>query len=367
MAVIAEVTGRPDGQVFMGNMAAALQTGGFATSSDDLVLTEPGWTLFSIDFAADDAIFLDIGAKTDLASAPFSYQRQFDTARRILRMRLSDFLDLGERCPVGEPLVHLFNMGHCGSTLLHHVFNRSGQAWCLSEPLVTFDLAMNRDALSADRLTALMRAGLRMLRFFPGIAGRRLVVKHFSQVNTIIPECHQAEPDATCLFLYRSGEAWCNSLYGFYQRLAGGGLELLPEDRAFSWLMMSADTPLSALDDVVDMAAPVVTFDSLAAVAWSLQLQSHARARAANVPLHSFRYEELIADRAASLAQVFNWCGLQPDGIAAGLAAFDEDSHKGAVTSHARAVEQLDEVSRSRIRQIFAHPKIKVTGRERLA
>lgn len=350
----------------MGNMAAALQIGGFVTSSDDLVLTEPGWTLFSIDFVADEAVFLDIGAKTDLAPAPFSYQRQFDTARRILRMRLSDFLDLGERCPVGEPLVHLFNMGHCGSTLLHHVFNRSGQAWCVSEPLFTFDLAMNRDALSADRLTALMRAGLRMVRQYPGAAGRVLVVKHFSQTTTIIPECHHAEPDATCLFLYRSGEAWCNSLYGFVQRL-GGGLTLSPQERTFSWHIISANTPESYLDGVVDMAAPVVTFDSLAAVAWSLQLQDHSRARAANVPLLSFRYEELIADRAASLAQVFNWCGLQPDGIAVGLAAFDEDSHKGAATSHARAVEQLDDVSKSRIRQIFAHPKIKVTGQERLA
>ncbi len=366
MAVIAEVTGRPDGHIFMGNMVASFQTGAFATSPDDLMLTESGWTLFSIDFQADEAVFLDIGAKTDLASAPFSYQRQFDTARRMLRMKLDDFLELGERCPVGEPLVHLFNMGHCGSTLLHHVFNRSGQAWCLSEPLFTFDLAMNRDALSADRLTALMRAGLRMLRRYPGIAGRRLVVKHFSQINTVMPECYWAEPSATCLFLYRGGEAWCNSLYGFHQRL-GGGSDLSREERMFSWRMMSADTPLSALEGVVDMAAPVVTFDSLAAVAWSLQLHGHARARAANVPLHSFRYEDLITDRAASLAQIFDWCGLQPDGIEGGLAAFDEDSHKGAATSHARAVQQLDEASRARIRQIFAHPRINVTGQESLA
>jgi hypothetical protein len=365
MAVQAEITWRPGGNVFMGNMVAALQTGPFSPCPDDLVLTEPGWTLFSIDVAADEAVFLDIGATSDLAPAPFSYNRQFETARRVLRVTLPRFLDLGQRCTAGEPLVHLFNMGHCGSTLLHHVFNRSGQAWCLSEPLFTFDLAMNRAAISPDRMTALLRAGLRLVRSFPGIGGRRLIVKHFSQIDTIIPQCHQADPDATSLFLYRDGEAWCNSLYGFHQRL-GGGLELSPEERFFSWKMMSANTPASWLEGLVDMSAPVVTFDSLAAVAWSLHVQHHAHALAANVPLHSFRYEDLVADRAGTLSQIFRWCGLPPDGIAAGLAAFDDDSHIGAATAHSRAVEKLGEPSMARIRQVFAHPKVKLTGRERL-
>ncbi len=350
----------------MGSMAAALQTDAPDVAPDDLVVTEPGWTLFSMDFAADEAVFVYIGADADLAPAPFSYQRQFDTARRVIRMKLPAFLDLADRCPVGTPLVHLFNMGHCGSTLLHHVFNQSGTAWCLSEPLFTFDLAMNRAALAADRLAALLRAGLRMLRCYPGPGDRRLIIKHFSQITTIMPECHLAEPDATSLFQYRGGEAWCNSLYGFHQRL-GGGLELSPEERAFSWKMMSADTPISRLDGLVDMAAPQATFDTLAAVAWSLHVQSHARAIAANVPLHSFRYEDLLEDRAGTLGQIFARCGLPQDSVTAGLAAFDDDSHAGAATAHSRRVERLPEEARSRIRRIFAHPLVRVTGQDRLA
>jgi hypothetical protein len=365
MASLADVTGRPDGPVFIGNMVAALQAGAPVTAPNDLVLSEPGWTLFSFDLSAGEAIFLDIGAETDVAPAPFSSQRQFETARRLLRMTLADFLDLKVVSVARQPPAHLFNMGHCGSTLVHHVLNRSGEAWCISEPAFTFDLAMNRADLSPERLTALIRVGMQLLTRFPGVADRPVVVKHFSQSCPIMPEYHAAFPDAPCLFQYREGQAWCNSLYGFHQRL-GGKLDLTSKDRLFSWYMMSANTPVARLEGLADMGQPSVTFDTLAAVAWALLVERHRQAVQAGVRLHGFRYEDLMADRLGVLATVFDHIGISQDGIAKGLAAFDEDSHRGAATEHSQPVERLDDAARARIARIFANPLLDLTGTERL-
>ncbi|MBC7676739.1 MAG: hypothetical protein H7173_11925 [Rhodoferax sp.] len=89
-------------------------------------------------------MFLDIGAAQDLSAAPFSYHLQYATARRILCLPFAGFIDLVLQIKLPARLVHLFNIGHCGSTLLHHVFNKAIGVWCLSEPLFMFDAAMRR-------------------------------------------------------------------------------------------------------------------------------------------------------------------------------------------------------------------------------
>ncbi len=337
----------------MGDMLQAFGCTPAVVAQPDLVLTEPGWALFSFDFANDVAAFVDIGVDADLAAAPFSYQRQYDRAKRVLRMPLTTFLSIAEKAPQAPPVVHLLNIGHCGSTLLHNVFNASGQGWCLSEPLFTFDLAMNRAALTADQLAALWRAGMRMLRVMvpPEAAHKALIVKHFSQITAILPAVQAGEPEATFLYLTRNTQAWCNSLFGFHQRL-GGVLDLSATDRFFSWKMMSANTDPDHLRGHVDMAAANVTFDRLAAMAWILHRTRFANAVSAGMPLHTFSYEALLADPQAELARLFALCGIGDAGIAPGLTAFAADSHAGSATAHSRPVAVFSPDALERIRSM---------------
>ncbi len=353
MARLALVTDRKSDPIMMVDMPGALAVGDFVEVPDDLVLTQPGWTLFSFDLANDVAVFVDIGADTDLAAAPFSYHRQYEQAKRVLRMPVSAFLELAEKAPAARSVVHLINIGHCGSTLLHNVFNASGQGWCLSEPLFTFDLAMNRAALPADRLAALWRAAMRMLRVMvpPEAAHKALIVKHFSQITAILPAVHASEPDATFLYLTRHAEAWCNSLFGFHERL-GGLLDLSPTDRFFSWKMMSGNTDPAYLDGHVDMAAANVTFDRLAAMAWRLHRARFDSAVAAGMPLNIVRYEALLANPQAELERLFAICGMDAAGIAPGITAFAADSHEGSATAHSRPVALLSPEALDRIRNV---------------
>lgn len=365
MGQVAKVIARRDGPVFMGAMLAALQVSDPASAPDDLVLIEPGWTLFTLDFDTQQAVFLQTGPENDLSQAPFSYQAQYEGAKAVFRVAFDPFIAMAAAIVRPSPVVQLFNMGHCGSTLLHNAFNQSGAAWCVSEPLFTFDLAMRRKDLGADKISGLMRAGLGFLRLSPSADRGRLVVKHFSQMTAIMEAAQAAEPDGVPLFLYRGAEAWCDSVYGFHQRL-GGEYEMSPEDRAFTWKMLSANTPAEQLDGLVDMGAAQVTFDALAAVAWSLHVQRFARAKAAGMSLFSFRYEDLIAAKADTLDVIFARCGLPKSRLGAAMHAFDADSHAGTKTASNIPVAHLGPTGFARVRSILTQRQIGLTGHERL-
>ena len=326
---------------------------------ESCVLGDVGWTLFSFDFKRAEAVFLDIGADCDLSAAPFSYDMQYDRARRLLRMPFADFIRLAAQTKPPARLVHLFNIGHCGSTLLHHVFNRAGGVWCISGPLFTFDAAMRRADGGGMDLGDLLHAGLRFLWLCPGAKDADvIVVKHFSQATLQIPVYAAVDPSAKRLFLYREGKAWCNSVYHFVQR-HGTVLDLDMEQGQFIWWIISGAKPQSLLDGVVDMATDRVGFDALAAVAWVLHLRDDVLEGCKDVELVPLRYEELNAERGAMIAQVFGQCGIDLSNIPAALLAFDADSHAGSKTS--RAVPALDfgNDSVAVMDHIFAHPSMR--------
>jgi len=77
----------------------------------------------------------------------------------MLRVPFETFIKLCDGLAPPQHLFRLFNIGHCGSTLLHQVINEGGEAWSLSEPKYTVDLAINRHAATEALLVALARAG----------------------------------------------------------------------------------------------------------------------------------------------------------------------------------------------------------------
>ena len=328
-------------------------------AENEIVLREKGWTLYGFNFKNGTAVFLDIGANEDVSTTPFVYAAQYEKATRVATMSFPVFLELAKGIKAEPELVHLFNIGHCGSTLLHHVFNASGEAWCISEPLFTFDLAMNRHDVSPKLLQDLAGAGLRFLSLYPGAEkSRAIVLKHFSQATTLFDVWHKAAPKARCLFLYRDAESWCNSLYGFVQRVGHAATPF----RGFVWYMISGNRPLSDLADLVDFDGADTALEDLAAVVWGFCCQEYQLAIANGVPLRPFRYNELNVERAQTVAEIFAQCGLTSSHIQRALAVFDHDSHEGAVTAHDKPVVKFSEASFERIRRLLANPRFAISA-----
>jgi hypothetical protein len=73
---MATILGRQDAPRVVEDMIATLDLGPFITAPDELVLTEPGWTLFDINILAREAIFLKSGL-SDLSLAPFGCTAQY--------------------------------------------------------------------------------------------------------------------------------------------------------------------------------------------------------------------------------------------------------------------------------------------------
>jgi hypothetical protein len=328
--------------------------------SPDQFMAEPGWIFFEPDFARQWAVFLNIGAEHKIFDAPFVHLAAPRHARKVAVMDFECFVTLSNKIPVRHKLVHVFNMGHCGSTLLHNVVNETGQAWDVSEPKLSFAIAMGRDELPRTQLVDIAAASARFLSLYPRAREREvLFLKHHSQCSQVFDIWHEATPDAKNLYMYRDAVGWCNSLYGFVQRM-GFPLPMSREVRNLSWMMTTGGEPESLARQLMDFDGEPFAAGDMFACGWGLHLQKLQAARSAGMEFLAFRYNELLQDRETVLKSVFQYCGLDPAKVALGLKAFDHDSHAGEKTSHDKSVEKMSEISKSRIYDILRQPRLDI-------
>jgi len=336
-----------------------LELGPSVECASENVLRGNGWTLFEFDYAHKRAVFLNVGADANLFSAPFCYRAQINQARQLAYIDFS-FLEHYEKTVCHHGFVQLYNIGHCGSTLLHHVFNASDEAWDVSEPKFLFDLAMNRGSLPFEQQIALARAGLKLLSCFP-LADQKpaIVVKHFGQCSRIYNILVAAMPEAKALFMYRDAHSWCNSIYGFAQRM--GMPSQMPSDRRnFTWWVQSGGEPEGFLDGLVDFQSQDLKYEELAACAWALHMREFLSAKEAGLNVLAFRFNELMQDRKGVLEEIFAYCDFDPIAVQRSLAAFDHDSHLGEETAHDKPVQKLGLEAETTIFKILAHPRLNI-------
>ncbi len=353
------LSSRPYQRISVG-LSEVLELGLGEEQSDAILVTEKGWCLHEFNFSQNHAVFVYVGEICELFTAAFSYQRLMEFAKQVATIKFDAFLSLADSIQHSMHLVHLFNIGHCGSTLLHNVINANGEAWSLSEPKFTFDLAKNRDLISDDRRSALARAGIAYLSLLPRISERRIfVLKHFSQAMKIFATWFDATPNAINLFLYRDAHSWTNSFYGFAQR-KGVSTQLPRNSRSDRWQRMSVSMPESFVRGILDFDADDLRFEDMAAVTWARNIHEFLEARSNGMVMHSFSYQQLTKDRAATVRAVFAACGISDHNLGQALEAFDHDSHQGQNTSHDIVVEKLPDEARARIDKVLSHPLLNV-------
>jgi hypothetical protein len=333
---------------------------GTFTTANAVVLGQ-GWSLFSFDFVRNCAVFLRCPVAADVLRAPFVYNAQFEHASDVALVSFDELLVITEQLPDVARLVQFFSTGHCGSTLLHHVFNRVPAVVCISEPIAFNNLALNSAGLSETLKLKLARAALRLLGHYPGTESAScIVVKHFSQSTTQLKLLRDAQPESKNLFLYRDAMGWTNSCYHFVQKY-GTAMEVSKDQRSLLWRLLSGGMPENFLHGILDLHGDVVSFDALAAVAWSNHMRHFFSARRDGVALYALRYDELLANRRDALAQLFIYLELPADAVEATLSVFDKDAHEG--TRSARDAKDLhfDAENYAVVRMMLAHPKISLS------
>jgi len=325
-----------------------------------LLVEESGWSLYCLDFAQRNAVFVQLSPEADLADAAFSGAKQFQEARRVGLLPFAALEGISRRVAPPQSLIFIFSMGRCGTTLANRMLNEVEGVWSLSEPDVHFDIAMKRAELDHNEALMLVRAATRLL--FRPPARRRshtMAIKLRGQTLFQAKTFHAAFPDAKNVFMYRDGASWANSNYQLGQRL-GIAKEYDVETRKFVWFMVSAATNPAYLGPFFDMAGPSVCADQLFAPAWALYIDEYQRLVADGMPFLAIRYDELSRDRETTALRLLEHCGLPAGELGAVLEVFEEDSQAGSSIARSRAAISFTPEDYDRFRATLAlHPRVK--------
>src|SRR5205085_9625006 len=71
----------------------------------DIVLKQPNLSLYCLDDAQKEAIFVELRPDVDLATAPFVYQTQYEQAERIIAVPYETFRQLASALPEVQHLI----------------------------------------------------------------------------------------------------------------------------------------------------------------------------------------------------------------------------------------------------------------------
>ncbi|MBZ0298512.1 MAG: sulfotransferase [Anaerolineae bacterium] len=300
------------------------------------LLDDPNWTLYGLDDAQRQAVFVETPPDFRLIDAPFYYMAQYQQARRLAVLPYEALIRLGEaRGPIPH-LIFIYSIGRCGSTLLSNIFNAVEGIVSLSEPDVYSNLLWQResDGSRDAELIELARACTRLLCKPPasGTNPNTYVIKFRNWMIRMGDLLAAALPEAHNLFLYRSAVSWMAS----FARLKHG-LDLDAATLAgFMELMEPVDNRF--YPEAVDLAQTLgrpLTEPETAAAGWHGMLERYEQWQP-TIPFLAVRYEDLNAQRESVVQAIFEYCAVPTAAVATALEAFSRDSQEGTLLERAQ-------------------------------
>src|SRR5262245_45944595 len=100
-----------------------------------LVLEQPNVSLYCLDHANRQALFVETPPEVDLLRAPFYFIAQYEVARHLIAVPYATLHALaGELRLDPRRIILFYSTGRCGSTLLSHVMNQTPAVVSFSEP-----------------------------------------------------------------------------------------------------------------------------------------------------------------------------------------------------------------------------------------
>ncbi|MEO7222212.1 MAG: hypothetical protein ABIY37_07040 [Devosia sp.] len=316
------------------------------------VIDEPGWSPYCLDPENDALTFVRLPPEIDLSGASFYYVTQYREANAVIDMPFDEAIALAATLPNPE-IALIFSIGRCGTTLVNHALNRSAEVVSLSEPEVFAHGAFRALPATVDRL-ALIDAVCRLLFAARSDRDARLLaIKFRSQALFIGEDIFRALPRAKYVFMYRDAVTWSESMLQFVLDV-GIPLPMNRQNRDFSWMMISADTPIAELGRYIDLDQDLTEADVGIPPGWSVQSEQYRKLLDAGVPFLALRYNELVRNREAELTRLFTHCGVPLDSVAKALSAFDEDSQKGTLIERKGEKRRFDAAGIANIRSTLA-------------
>ena len=296
----------------------------------------PDWTLYAIDLARRKAMLVELQPGSDLSEMSFIYMSQYDNGCRVAILDLDDFVTASRAIAPPANLSFLFSTGRCGSTLASRIFAQLPDVWSLSEPDYLTNIAMDRLKFGRAELVTIIRAAtLWTCRLPEGRKPETIIIKPRSEATLIAELCQEAFPKSRNVFMYRDLLGWLNSISKFEQRIVDPAIVLSDAEYWHDfWDHLMVGTPISVLEDYFAPNQESIIGPEFHTLLWDLRIEGYLKALRRGMVLTAIHYADLNGDRAKETARLLGACGLSGEHLDLAMRAFEQDSHKGSLSSN---------------------------------
>lgn len=316
------------------------------------ILQNPHLSLYSLDFANSQAVFVETPANVDLSHAAFYFRTQFEQAERVWTISLETMIQLAKSVTVDDSrLILIYSVGRCGSTLASQIFAQVPGMINISEPYALSQLviARNTRSVAEEDLVALLEAAIALFCKTPAQTG--WVIKGQSFVIELADWLHHLYPRTRNLFLYRHAETWLRSGLRAYS----GDVDLTAEEsRAREKQrrqLLGALVPAIAQYD----AGLPLTHAGMLALMWLTAMERYVQSCALGIEMLAIRYASWLAAPRETAEAMLDYCQCRPADTTAIYQVLNRDSQAGTHLSRS-ALEQRDRViNELEIKQLHGH------------
>jgi hypothetical protein len=325
--------------------------------STELVVKNPYITLYCLDDKNRRAIFVETPKEVAIYDAPFFYQAQYEHATQLVSVPYEQLISISKALKPPKPLIMLYSLGRCGSTLLSHCFNKLDNTLSVSEPDVFTHITGLREVdLSRDaELKELARACSNLLcKTSPNKEVSIYAFKFRGFCIETADLIHKALPQAKNLFLYRNLEGWMQSMARLTKLLDPANDSLVKKEINPN---MFATYPRVNFISYLRKLEPLPKLSRLEefALSWLSMMNRYLEHIEAGIPFAALRYEDLIQESETMLKKVFAYSGLTEADVSKALKAFSKDSQEGTRFSGiANRMDKTLELTENHLEQVRA-------------
>ncbi|MEP7292327.1 MAG: sulfotransferase [Chloroflexota bacterium] len=340
------------------------------TIDPNLILTHPNISPYCLNDAEKTAIFVELPDGTDLSTAPFVYQMQYDRAQRLIEVSYETFRQLADTLPKVEHPILIYSSGRGGSTLMSHIFNALDNVISLSEPDAAFQFISLRhtDGSRDAELGELLDWTIRMLFKPTAIQSQASKMPmtyalKFRNEATQLMDLYQATfPGAKNLYVYRDGIGFVSSFYRLLKRAALP--DFAPISEFITMFEQTTGSDRSQLMTYLDPGIEQISIPQQAALMWLTVIELYLAQHAKGIPVLAVRYADLNRSREQVISAILDYCGLPKEQLQETLHVFERDAQEGTMLARENPAEgnklRLTEEEHAQVTRILArHPVIK--------
>ncbi len=352
------------GIVFHASLADFSVTSGEAVSAE-IVRDRPNISLYCLDDASKQAIFVELPPDVDLAKAPFVYQTQYEQALRLIAVPYDTYTRLARELPEVKHLIMIYMTGRCGSTLLSHLLNEVDTVLSLSEPDVAAHFVHLRSADGAQDadLRHLLDCTVRILFKPTAFKQPSTYALKLRSGGTQLMNLYQATfPQVKNLFLYRDAIGYVTSFYRILKRVTPS--EYMPVSAYVGMMQQTNNDDLTRLTGYLDEGTTEVLIPQQMTLWWLAVMEWYLTQHGRGIPALAVRYDDLNTHRERVVTEVFRFCGLPTVGVHERLGVFERDAQAGTGLARENAQEGnrlrlSDEQRNDVVRILQRHPTVK--------